>query len=131
MPSPNPLAVQICGIATLVVVAVSGMTLGALHLGIDGVPFARATMGIAVLVAFVAFLLANTSNRDIAKAVCVGSVALIAILGALRVYAFLVAGVLSTSGVADTVFAIAVALLLVPLVRSAWREATPVPRALS
>jgi predicted branched-subunit amino acid permease len=118
MESSRVTAIRVCGLATLVVVVLALAGLASLAFGMSGLPVLRATLGMAVLVAFAAFLLANITNRDTAKAVCIGAIGFAAVGAVLRLFA--VAGELTTPGIVDAGFAFAVALLFVPLVRSVW-----------
>jgi hypothetical protein len=95
--------IRICGAATLVVVSISLVEGGQALLDVDLLPGLWMPLWLAVLVSLVAFLVANAPRRAIAKSLCLGAVAVVAVLSVLHVHA---AGVASLGflGVALALF---------------------------
>jgi FtsH-binding integral membrane protein len=122
-------AVRICGVATLVVVLLALATLGSRAFDIEGLPEVRLTMGVAVLVAFAAFLVANVSDTRAARLVCVAVLSIVAIGGCVRAYVLVATHDWTALTLLDGWLAIGVALLFVPLCRSVWHEARSSPAA--
>jgi hypothetical protein len=129
MSSRQDKSIKICGVATLVVVMLALATFGSSILGIDGLPEIRLTMGVAVLVAFAAFLVANVSSTHTAQLVCVASVTVVLVGGCLRAYALVETHTAGAMTLFDGALACGVALLFVPLCRSVWHEARSKPAA--
>ena len=123
MKSFQAIAIRICGAATLVVVSISLVELGQRVLGLQIFPSFPMSLGLAVLVSLVAFLVANTARIAVAESLCLGSVAVIAVLAALYVYK---AGIASL-GVPDVALALFDCALLGELCRRvlARRAASP------
>jgi len=79
-------AIRLCGWATLMVVSISVVEMAQLILDVHVLPGLMLSLGVALLVSFVAFLVANAPRVEIAESICWSSVAVIAVLLALHVY---------------------------------------------
>jgi len=86
MKSFQATAIRICGAATLVVVLIAVVEIGQLVLGMQTLPTLSLSLGLAVLVSFAAFLVANAQRIEVAQGICLSSVAVIAVLLPLYVY---------------------------------------------
>jgi|RhiMethySRZTD1v2_1073278.scaffolds.fasta_scaffold929918_2 hypothetical protein len=86
MKSFQATAIRICGAATLVVVLIAVVEIGQLVLGMQTLPTLSLSLGLAVLVSFAAFLVANAPRIEVAQGICLSSVAVIAVLLPLYVY---------------------------------------------
>jgi len=79
-------AVRVCGAATLIVVVTALLEFAQQLTGVRLLPWLQLSTGAAVLVSIASFAVANAPRRSVAESICQCSIAVVAVLAALRVY---------------------------------------------